>query len=80
MSSIPNDESIDDNILLKYTIVTKMGSGAYGHVWKVIDKNNGQTYALKKVYSAFQNELDAERTYHEISILKKLQHPNVVKL
>ena len=32
MSSIPNDESIDDNILLKYTVIAKMGSGAYNHV------------------------------------------------
>ena len=40
-----------------------MGSGAYGHVWKVKDKTDLKLYALKKVDSAFHNDLDAERTF-----------------
>lgn len=46
-----------------YSIQQKLGSGAYGHVWKIINKKDNKFYALKKVYSAFQNSLDAERTY-----------------
>jgi mitogen-activated protein kinase 15 len=58
----------------------KIGSGAYGHVWKVEHKLTKKVYALKKVFLAFQNDIDAQRTFREISILKKLEHPNVVKL
>ncbi len=40
-----------------------MGSGAYGHVWKVESKVNRKAYALKKVFGAFRNSVDAQRTY-----------------
>lgn len=33
---------------------------AYGIVWKAIDKKNGQTVALKKIFDAFQNATDAQ--------------------
>ena len=76
-----NHEKIDAHILSRYKIIAKIGSGAYGHVWKVSlhDKPN-QVFALKKVFEAFQHDTDAQRTYREISILSKLDHPNIVKL
>jgi mitogen-activated protein kinase 15 len=43
-----------------------MGSGAYGHVWEVSDKKTGQIFALKKVFDAFRNSIDAQRTYREV--------------
>lgn len=57
-----------------------LGSGAYGHVWKVIDRRTKKPYALKKIFDAFQNSTDAQRTYREITILTQLDHPNIVKL
>ncbi len=59
----------------------KIGSGAYGHVWRVnpIDRPT-ETFALKKVFEAFQHATDAQRTFREISILKKIEHPNIIKL
>ena len=44
------------------------------------DRKNGLVYALKKVFLAFQNDVDAQRTFREISILRGLDHPNIVKL
>ncbi len=44
-------------------MLKKVGSGAYGHVWKVSDKINGKIYALKKIFDAFQHSTDAQRTY-----------------
>ena len=46
-----------------YKIGDLIGSGAYGHVWKAQDKANGQVVALKKVFGAFRNNIDAQRTY-----------------
>ena len=57
-----------------------LGSGAYGHVWKVVEKQNKHEYALKKIFDAFHNEIDAQRTYREITILHELDHPNIIKL
>lgn len=40
-----------------------MGSGAYGHVFKVQDRADGMIKALKKNFDAFTNSTDAQRTY-----------------
>jgi mitogen-activated protein kinase 15 len=62
-------EHIESHILSKFKIVKKVGSGAYGHVWKVIDNKDGKTKALKKNFDAFNNSTDAQRTYREIMFL-----------
>jgi mitogen-activated protein kinase 15 len=56
--------------LKKYNLVKKVGSGAYGHVWKVTDKKSGETMALKKIFDAFQHSTDAQRTFREITLLQ----------
>lgn len=56
-------EDIDKHVLRKYEIVSKLGKGAYGIVWKAIDKKTREVVALKKVFDAFQNATDAQRTF-----------------
>lgn len=73
-------EEVEQHVLKKYTLTKKVGSGAYGHVWKVSDKKTGQVYALKKIFDAFQHSTDAQRTYREIVFLHELDHPNIIKL
>ena len=43
---------------------------AYGIVWKAIDKKTREVVALKKVFDAFQNATDAQRTFREIMFLQ----------
>jgi mitogen-activated protein kinase 15 len=57
-----------------------VGSGAYGHVWKVSERKSGATLALKKIFDAFQHSIDAQRTYREICYLHELSHENIIKL
>jgi mitogen-activated protein kinase 15 len=67
----------------RYIVSKKLGSGAYGHVWKVTDKSEKgkpKSYALKKIFEAFQHSTDAQRTFREISILSKISHKNIIKL
>ncbi|CAD8053092.1 unnamed protein product [Paramecium sonneborni] len=73
-------EKIDSNILKKYEIMTKIGKGAYGIVWKARDLKSQRIVALKKVFDAFSNPTDAQRTYREVSFLKQLNHPNIIQL
>lgn len=56
----------------------KIGSGAYGVVWKVMDRRDHRFYALKKNFDAFQNSTDAQRTFREIMYLRKFEHPNII--
>jgi len=74
-------EDIDKHVLRKYEICQKLGKGAYGVVWKAINKKSKATVALKKIFDAFQNATDAQRTFREIMFLQELgDHDNIIKL
>lgn len=76
-----NVEKIDKHILSRYEIVNKIGKGAYGVVWKAMDKVTHQMVALKKIFGAFRNSTDAQRTFREITFLRQLRgHPHIVDL
>jgi mitogen-activated protein kinase 15 len=75
------NEDIDKHVLRKYEILQKLGKGAYGIVWKAVDKKTRETVALKKIFDAFQNATDAQRTFREIMFLQELNgHENIIKL
>lgn len=74
-------EEIESHILRKYEILQKLGKGAYGIVWKAIDKKTREVVALKKIFDAFQNATDAQRTFREIMFLQELNgHENIIRL
>ncbi|EZG88398.1 putative serine/threonine-protein kinase/mitogen-activated protein kinase [Gregarina niphandrodes] len=74
-------EEIDKHVAKKYEIVQRLGKGAYGIVWKSIDKKTQDVVALKKIYDAFQNSTDAQRTFREIMFLQELDgHENIIRL
>jgi len=76
-----DNEDIDAHILEKYEIIQKLGKGAYGIAWKVRDRNSGVILALKKIFGAFQNATDAQRTFREIIFLQHLsEHENIITL
>ena len=65
-------EEIDKHVTRKYDVAQKLGKGAYGIVWKATDKKTKETVALKKIFDAFQNATDAQRTFREISFLQQM--------
>ncbi|XP_073834174.1 extracellularly regulated kinase 7 [Musca autumnalis] len=72
---------IDENISKLFDIKKRLGKGAYGIVWKALDKRNNETVAVKKIFDAFRDETDAQRTFREIVFLKAFRnHPNIIKL
>jgi mitogen-activated protein kinase 15 len=75
-----SSDDVDVHITRKYQILSKLGKGAYGVVFKATDRKTNQVIALKKCFDAFQNSTDAQRTFREISLLAKLSHPNIIKL
>jgi len=74
-------EEIDRHVTRKYEVVQKLGKGAYGIVWRAQDKKSRETVALKKIFDAFQNATDAQRTYREIMFLEKMHgHEHIISL
>ena len=74
-------EEIDRHVLKRYNIVMKLGKGAYGIVWRATDKKTKETVALKKIFDAFQNSTDAQRTFREIEFLRQMSgHEHIVTL
>ena len=63
-------DEIDRHVLRKYEVIQKLGKGAYGIVWRAMDKKTREVVALKKIFDAFQNSTDAQRTFREIMFLQ----------
>jgi mitogen-activated protein kinase 15 len=79
--SAGDTDEIDKQVLRRYETQAKLGKGAYGIVWKAIDKKTKNEVALKKIFDAFQNTTDAQRTFREIMFLQALHdHENVIQL
>ena len=68
------------HVLRKYEITQKLGKGAYAVVFKGTNKKNGEVVAIKKIFDAFQNATDAQRTFREIMYLQALGHENIIRL
>ena len=61
-----------------YLIIEKLGEGTYGEVFLAKHKTTNQMKAIKKIQKS--NGLDEKEVKQEIEILKKLNHPYILKL
>ncbi|KAL4462905.1 hypothetical protein ABPG72_018796 [Tetrahymena utriculariae] len=66
--------------LERYEKLNKLGEGTYGVVYKAREKTTKELYALKKIRLESEDEGIPSTAIREISLLKELQHPNVVRL
>ena len=73
-------DDIDKHVSRRFEVQQKLGKGAYGIVWKALEKKTKEQVALKKVFDAFQNSTDAQRTYREVVYLLQMDHENIIKL
>jgi len=64
----------------RFKRLEKLGEGTYGVVYKARDVNTGDTLALKKIRLDAEDEGIPSTAIREISLLKQLQHPNIVRL
>ena len=63
----------------QYQKIEKVGEGTYGIVYKAQD-SAGEVFALKTIRLEAEDEGIPSTAIREISLLKELQHPNIVKL
>ncbi|KAL3504530.1 hypothetical protein ACH5RR_034371 [Cinchona calisaya] len=63
-----------------YDKIDKVGQGTYSNVYKARDKYTGKIVALKKVRFDTSEPESVKFMAREIRILRKLDHPNILKL
>lgn len=68
------------NLGSKYRINKLLGSGSFGNVVDACCNATGQRVAIKQVNRLFEDILDTKRLLREVSIMKTLSHPNIVKI
>ncbi|KAM7236819.1 hypothetical protein CapIbe_012491 [Capra ibex] len=83
---------VDRHVAQRYLLKRRLGKGAYGIVWKAVDRRTGEVVAIKKIFDAFKDKTDAQstapckprvqqRTFREIMLLQEFgDHPNIVCL
>lgn len=63
----------------RYQVTKQLGDGTYGSVLKAINRQTGEVTAVKKMKKKFYTWEECMQL-REIKSLKKLNHPNIVKL
>ncbi|XP_039222997.1 mitogen-activated protein kinase 15-like isoform X1 [Crotalus tigris] len=72
---------VEESVARRYEIKRRLGKGAYGIVWKATERRTGASVAVKKIFDAFRNRTDAQRTFREIAFLQEFGgHPNIIQL
>jgi len=64
----------------RYQKIQKLGEGTYGVVYQARDLHTGNIVALKKIRLELEDEGVPSTSVREISVLKELQHANIVRL
>ncbi len=64
----------------RYEKKEKIGSGTYGVVYKAYDKKTEKFVALKKMILELEHEGVPSTAIREISLLRELNHVNIVAL
>lgn len=64
----------------RYELRRELGRGSYGAVAEGLDTWTGQRVAVKRITHLFRDARDAKRILREVTILRHLDHPNIIKL
>ena len=63
----------------RYKVIKQLGDGTYGSVWKATNRQSNEVVAIKKMKRKFYSWEEC-MALREVKSLRKLNHPNVVKL
>jgi len=69
----------NSNSNFHYDIISELGVGTFGMVYKVEDKRTGETFAMKKI-SKTNMMMIREQITKEIRAIKNPEHPNIVQI
>ena len=66
-------------VMERYQKLEKIGEGTYGVVYKAKDRVSETIIALKRIRLEAEDEGIPSTAIREISLLKELRHPNIVR-
>ncbi|KAH7470726.1 Serine/threonine-protein kinase MAK [Phytophthora ramorum] len=63
----------------RYKVTKQLGDGTYGSVLKAVNRQSGEVVAVKRMKKKFYSWEECMQL-REVNSLKKLNHPNIIKL
>ncbi|XP_039057241.1 cyclin-dependent kinase F-4-like isoform X3 [Hibiscus syriacus] len=63
----------------RYKLIKEIGDGTFGTVWRAINKLSGEVVAIKKMKKKYFSWEECVNL-REVKSLRKMNHPNIVKL
>eukprot|EP00499_Haloplacidia_sp_CaronLabIsolate_P013222 CAMPEP_0196773852 /NCGR_PEP_ID=MMETSP1104-20130614/3024_1 /TAXON_ID=33652 /ORGANISM="Cafeteria sp., Strain Caron Lab Isolate" /LENGTH=361 /DNA_ID=CAMNT_0042144003 /DNA_START=36 /DNA_END=1117 /DNA_ORIENTATION=+ len=69
----------DEEFNLKYQLGGRLGSGAFGTVYRAQSRETGEEFAVKVINKARVNPGELKRLREEAELLQRLNHPNIIK-
>ncbi|CAN4077294.1 unnamed protein product [Withania somnifera] len=63
----------------RYKIINEVGNGTFGSVWRALNKQTGEVVAIKKMKKKYYSWEECINLI-EVKSLRKMSHPNIVKL
>ena len=64
----------------EYTLLNLIGSGSFGEVWLAVHKETKCKRAIKQIFLSESSETELDKLLKEVSILKCLDHPNIIRV
>lgn len=74
-----NENDIIGNSLQDFLVLSQLGRGSNGTIYKVRSKLNNKEYVLKKINLKNLNTAQQKEAFKEAKILKKVKHPNIIR-
>ena len=74
-----NENDIIGNNIQDFIILSQLGRGSNGTIYKVKSKLNNKEYVIKKVNLKNLNIAQQKEAFREAKILKKVKHPNIIR-
>ncbi|KAG8342097.1 Protein kinase domain [Trypanosoma vivax] len=78
--SAPINQSGTASAQERYTRLEKVGEGSYGVVYRCLDNETGHIVAIKRIPLMLKEGGVPATAVREVSLLRELNHPNVVRL
>ncbi|CAA0820443.1 Protein kinase superfamily protein [Striga hermonthica] len=63
----------------RYNVIKEVGNGTFGNVWRALNKQSGEVVAIKKMKKKYYSWEECINL-REVKSLRKMNHPNIVKL
>jgi len=79
-AQVPKGVTDKWKIPARYEVRQIIGTGSYGSVCEVFDKESSRLVAIKRIGHMFEDLIDCKRILREIAIMSKLTHENVVQI